>query len=79
MHFALCIAVSQESTFTRIFTNEFLHRNPKTQTIDEVLDCSNFLLVTCNHHITLFDLVQNRFYHTHDHVGLTCTPSVLKC
>ncbi|CAJ2667677.1 unnamed protein product [Trifolium pratense] len=30
---------SQESTFTRIFTNEFLHRNPKTQTIDEVMVC----------------------------------------
>ncbi|XP_004502541.1 histone-lysine N-methyltransferase ASHH2 isoform X2 [Cicer arietinum] len=31
--------VSQESTFTRIFTNEFLHRNPRTQTIDEVMVC----------------------------------------
>ncbi|KAJ7965499.1 Histone-lysine N-methyltransferase ASHH2 [Quillaja saponaria] len=31
--------VSQESTFTRILTNEFLHRNCKTQTIDEVMVC----------------------------------------
>ncbi|KAK7351090.1 hypothetical protein VNO77_10270 [Canavalia gladiata] len=31
--------VSQESTFTRIFTNEFLHRSHKTQTIDEIMVC----------------------------------------
>ncbi|KAJ1387368.1 Zinc finger, CW-type [Sesbania bispinosa] len=31
--------VSQESTFTRIFTNEFLHRSRKTQTIDEIMVC----------------------------------------
>ncbi|XP_061373324.1 histone-lysine N-methyltransferase ASHH2 [Gastrolobium bilobum] len=31
--------VSQESTFTHIFTNEFLHRNHKTQTIDEIMVC----------------------------------------
>lgn len=31
--------VAQESTFTRIFTNEFQHRSPKTQTIDEVMVC----------------------------------------
>ncbi|KAK7410632.1 hypothetical protein VNO78_01574 [Psophocarpus tetragonolobus] len=30
---------SQESTFTHIFTNEFLHRSHKTQTIDEVMVC----------------------------------------
>ncbi|KAE9603949.1 putative histone-lysine N-methyltransferase chromatin remodeling SET family [Lupinus albus] len=32
-------SVSQESTFSRIFTNEFLHRSHKTQTIDEVMVC----------------------------------------
>ncbi|XP_027358952.1 histone-lysine N-methyltransferase ASHH2 isoform X2 [Abrus precatorius] len=31
--------VSQESTFTRILTNEFLHRSHKTQTIDEIMVC----------------------------------------
>ncbi|RDX84648.1 Histone-lysine N-methyltransferase ASHH2, partial [Mucuna pruriens] len=31
--------VSQESTFTHIFTNEFLHRSHKTQTIDEIMVC----------------------------------------
>ncbi|KAJ7959179.1 Histone-lysine N-methyltransferase ASHH2 [Quillaja saponaria] len=31
--------VPQESTFTRILTNEFLHRSHKTQTIDEVMVC----------------------------------------
>ncbi|CAK8567412.1 unnamed protein product [Lathyrus sativus] len=31
--------VSQGSSFTHISTNEFLHRNPKTQTIDEVMVC----------------------------------------
>ncbi|CAL0305489.1 unnamed protein product [Lupinus luteus] len=31
--------VSQESTFSRIFTNEFLHRSHRTQTIDEVMVC----------------------------------------
>ncbi|XP_019463712.1 PREDICTED: histone-lysine N-methyltransferase ASHH2-like isoform X2 [Lupinus angustifolius] len=32
-------SVSQESTFSRIFTNEFLHRSQITQTIDEVMVC----------------------------------------
>ncbi|XP_014500972.1 histone-lysine N-methyltransferase ASHH2 isoform X2 [Vigna radiata var. radiata] len=31
--------VSQGSTFTHIFTNEFLHRSHKTQTIDEIMVC----------------------------------------
>ncbi|KAG5050455.1 hypothetical protein AAZX31_04G225800 [Glycine max] len=31
--------VSQESTFTNILTNEFLHRSHKTQTIDEIMVC----------------------------------------
>ncbi|KAL2638326.1 hypothetical protein AAZV13_06G107900 [Glycine max] len=31
--------VSQESTFTHILTNEFLHRSHKTQTIDEIMVC----------------------------------------
>ncbi|CAI8598342.1 unnamed protein product [Vicia faba] len=31
--------VSQGSSFTHISTNEFLHRKPKTQTIDEVMVC----------------------------------------
>ncbi|KAI4307227.1 hypothetical protein L6164_030437 [Bauhinia variegata] len=31
---------SQESTFTRIYTNEFLHRSRKDQTIDEIMVCS---------------------------------------
>lgn len=72
VHFALCIAVSQESTFTHIFTNEFLHRSRKTQTIDEVLNCSNFLFVTYNYHITLFLVVAYGFLYTSDHVGLAC-------
>ncbi|KAK7282685.1 hypothetical protein RIF29_11658 [Crotalaria pallida] len=32
-------SVSQESTFSCIFTNEFLHRSHKTQTIDEIMVC----------------------------------------
>ncbi|KAF7829798.1 histone-lysine N-methyltransferase ASHH2 isoform X1 [Senna tora] len=31
--------VFQESTFTHILTNEFLHRSRKTQTIDEIMVC----------------------------------------
>nr|KYP69999.1 Histone-lysine N-methyltransferase ASHH2 [Cajanus cajan] len=31
--------VSQESSFTHIFTNEFLHRSHKSQTIDEIMVC----------------------------------------
>ncbi|XP_017421531.1 histone-lysine N-methyltransferase ASHH2 isoform X2 [Vigna angularis] len=31
--------VFQGSTFTHIFTNEFLHRSHKTQTIDEIMVC----------------------------------------
>ncbi|XP_058786903.1 histone-lysine N-methyltransferase ASHH2-like isoform X1 [Vicia villosa] len=31
--------VSQGSSFTHISTNEFLHRNPKTHTLDEVMVC----------------------------------------
>ncbi|KAK7275604.1 hypothetical protein RIF29_16723 [Crotalaria pallida] len=31
--------VSQDSTFTCIFSNEFLHRSRKTQTIDEIMVC----------------------------------------
>ncbi|KAK4276704.1 hypothetical protein QN277_014823 [Acacia crassicarpa] len=31
--------VHQESTFTHILTNEFLHRSRKTQTIDEIMVC----------------------------------------
>ncbi|CAL0319436.1 unnamed protein product [Lupinus luteus] len=32
-------SVSQKSTFSRISTNEFLHRSHKTQTIDEIMVC----------------------------------------
>ncbi|KAI4337862.1 hypothetical protein L6164_016231 [Bauhinia variegata] len=32
--------VFQESTFTHIFTNEFLHRSRKHQTIDEIMVCN---------------------------------------
>ncbi|XP_028757559.1 histone-lysine N-methyltransferase ASHH2 [Neltuma alba] len=31
--------VHQESTFTHVLTNEFLHRSRKTQTIDEIMVC----------------------------------------
>ncbi|KAL4274158.1 hypothetical protein AHAS_AhasUnG0019900 [Arachis hypogaea] len=31
--------VSQESTFTQVLSNEFLHRSRKTQTIDEIMVC----------------------------------------
>ncbi|KAI9113137.1 hypothetical protein K1719_015662 [Acacia pycnantha] len=33
------LTVHQESTFTHILTNEFLHRSRKTQTIDEIMVC----------------------------------------
>ena len=46
-----CVAASQESTFTRISTNEFLHRSRKSQTIDEV---QNYASTSLQHIIMIF-------------------------